>query len=158
MALMKYPSRSTLKRLSRAEVAERIERMGIELPPISTALPVWYKDVYDPLLCEDHPIEQAAWEAQHRQRQQAWHEAQDAKAEHPQAREMLFQECLKRAVQRAGLAELNKIIMRTLRDKEKVPSGCEYVSHWQYRIMTRLDRESVVIAVLTTEDRQEHGN
>ena len=154
MALIKFASRRTVARMCRSEVEERIERMGIELAPISTSLPVWWNDGYDPFMLEDG-IDEQTWNAQHTSRQEQWQATQDSDPEHPQAREALFQETLRRAVRRAGLAELNKIITRTLRDKEKVPAGCQFFSTWQARTATRLEREKAVIQVLSAEDRDE---
>src|SRR6267143_5958191 len=103
MAAMKYPSRKTVARMSRSEVEERVERMGIVLPEISTKLPCWFEDEYsnlgfhsvkgDQVEClgevltrKQFEANRAPWEKAHSERQQAWLKEQEDNPEHPQAR------------------------------------------------------------------------
>lgn len=147
----KYPSRATIKKLSRAEVEERLQAMGITLPVIELA-PTFVDD-YDPFLTE---LTEDEWKAQQiqeqAQRELAVKEA--ATREHPGAREALFQACVRGAVKRAGAGELNKIIEANLRDKENVPEGCTYVTHWMQRKATRLEKEKWVLEFLTKKQEE----
>jgi len=93
MVTIKFASRKTVARMCRSEVEERIERLGIELPPISTALPVWWNDAYDPFLLEAD-IDEPTYRAQHTAKQEQWQATEESNPEHPAAREALFQETL----------------------------------------------------------------
>jgi hypothetical protein len=148
---MKYPSRKTIARMCRSEVEDRIEKWGIELPARNTKQPVWWDDCYDPIFKVEGTTEAEFLHSQ-AERREAWLHSQETDEEHPAAREMLFQEGLRRAVERAGLQDLNTILLR-LKDKETVPAGCEYWSHWTYRIATRMQREQAVVKVLSAEDK-----
>ena len=150
---IKYASRATIKRLSRAEVEQRVEHACIELPPIDPAYPVWWTDEYDALL--DDPLTQEQFAELHNARQEQWLEDQKGGQEHPAARELLFRFGLRNAIERAGLDTLNEIITARLMDKNRVPAGCHHWKHWQRRIATRLEREDAVFNVLEGDDRRE---
>ena len=150
---IKYASRATIKRLSRADVEQRVEFACIELPLIDPAYPCWWHDEYDAML--DEPLTAEDFMEHHKTRQDEWIEEHKDGQEHPQARETLFRLGLRSALERAGLDALNEIILARLTDKLHVPAGCHRWSHWQRRIATRLEREDAVFNVLEGDDRCE---
>ena len=150
---IKYASRTTLKRLSRAEVEQRVEHACIELPPVSPEMPVWFNDEYDSLL--DDPLTPEHFDAQHKARQEQWLEDHKEGQEHPAAREALFRHGLRNAIERAGLDVLDESITSRLMNKNRVPAGCDLWTHWKRRIATRLEREDAVFNVLEGDDRRE---
>lgn len=147
----KFASRATIKRLSRAEVEDRIEDNLIELPFISPDLPVWWSDEHDGMLDEGITPEQ--FEQAHKDRQAEWTDEHKEGKLHPGAREALFVHGLRLAVQRASLAELNGYITKSLMDKANVPDGLRLWTHWDRRTATRLGREDAVFALLDWKDQ-----
>lgn len=150
----KFPSRRTISRMSRSEVEARLTAMGITLPP---ARRIRFYDDELPPYCSDSPDCAGITEAEWRDKKEI--ERNDllgtaGTAEHPQAREKLFTECLKRAVSREGLEVLNKIIKGSLMDSSTA-RGLEVWTPWRFRNATRPAKEAAVIEFLSQKEDDE---
>jgi hypothetical protein len=158
MIKAKYASRATIRKLSKLEVAERIEKAGIVLSrPEGDRLPCWFNDEADKLLETPYP-----WNQRTRpmaERKAEWFERQellkDKNQEHPGSREAVFQDGLRKAVDRMGMAELNSIIKDNLFDESKLIGPCKKWTFWQWRIASRLQKQTAVLQYLDTKDREE---
>lgn len=162
----RYPSRSTIARMSRDEVQDRLAELQVVLPPLQTNK--WTLYAYHPdtvklvsdyeagIIPPDFPELQACVgdymadiEKVCALRVMAKHAPVDT--EHPQAREELFKAGLAKAVQKESAAMLGKIISTNLRD-EGTAKGCPVWSHWMLRTYTRPQKEQAVIQFLAVKD------
>lgn len=144
----KYASRSTINKMSRADVEERIERASIELPVLTDELPPWWDDRWDWLLDEGTTVE--AWNVAHLERRAQWTREQKRDREHPQARQELYLHGLRAAVKRSDVRVLNQIIVKYWRE---IPEPL--ITVWALRTMTKTARELAVVDIISKENSEE---